>query len=103
MAANSNKHRTLELSEDGTLRQRKHCNRETVLRCSDLVRTSIMKREMFHDKPKTAAAEELIRLRQFKASAMRALDMLGVALAGHNHTWTPDERKAYEDATAGAS
>lgn len=28
----------------------------------------------------------------------RALDLLGTALAGHNHTWTDQEREAYEHA-----
>jgi hypothetical protein len=30
------------------------------------------------------------------------IDMLGVALAGHNHTWTPEQRSAYERATTQA-
>lgn len=29
---------------------------------------------------------------------LKALDKLGLALANHNHTWTAEERDAYEHA-----
>ena len=37
------------------------------------------------------------------SEARKALDLLGGALAGHDHQWTPEERKAYERAMMGAS
>lgn len=36
-------------------------------------------------------AAEIARLRE-------ALDLLGVALVGHGHTWSPEERTAYDRA-----
>jgi hypothetical protein len=34
------------------------------------------------------------------AILLEALDTLGLALAEHNHYWTPDERSLYEEAVA---
>lgn len=35
-------------------------------------------------------------MRDFKAELLSCLDQLAVALAGHDHQWTPGQREAYE-------
>ncbi len=32
----------------------------------------------------------------FKSELLACLDEMAVALAGHDHQWTPDQREAYE-------
>jgi len=40
-----------------------------------------------------------MRLHAKKDEILKAVDMLGVALADHGHQWTPEERAGYEAAT----
>ena len=40
-----------------------------------------------------------MRLHAKKDEILKAVDLLGVALADHDHQWTAEERAAYETAT----
>ena len=44
------------------------------------------------------SSEGGVNLADIHSTALRALDALGVALASHGHTWTPEERADYDKA-----